>query len=128
MVALDCHTPESSLTSLADIFQVSTTIAMLSDGKSIVPTPKSCDRINRVAASPAGTPITTPMMATRTASPRTILVTSPGSAPSAARNPSSLVRWLVEYAVTPYRPSAASTNVTMQKKVVTCTSNTSSET
>src|SRR5436853_5621522 len=44
---------------------------MLSDGKSIVPTPKSCARINRVAASPAGTPITTPMMATRTASPRT---------------------------------------------------------
>jgi hypothetical protein len=57
--------------------------------------------------------------------PSTIRVTRPGSAPTAARMPNSLVRWLVEYDVTPYRPSAASTSVTMQKKIVTYTSSTS---
>src|SRR2546430_14123837 len=92
--------------------------------KWFVPPQKTCDQTTREPASPAGTPITTPTMATRTASPSTILVTSPGSAPSAARNPSSPVRWLVEYTVTPYRPSAASTNVTIQKNIVTCTSST----
>src|SRR5690348_13088348 len=103
-------------------------MAMPSDGKSIVATPKSCARINCVAASPAGTPIMTPTSATRTASPRTILVTSPGSAPSAARNPNSLVRCLVEYDVSPYSPSAESTRLAMQKNTVTCTSSTSSDT
>jgi hypothetical protein len=66
--------------------------------------------MNRVSATAAARPMPMPTSASvapwRTTMPRT----RPWTAPSAMRIPSSRRRWVTEYAITPYSPSAASTS------------------
>ena len=89
-------------------------------------TPNTRPRMNPTAARPTGMPTATPATASVAPSRTTMRATLDGCAPSAMRSPNSLVRRDVEYAVTPYSPSAARTSVNTPKKVVTFVSSKSS--
>ena len=64
-------------------------------------TPKSRLPTSRVPAKDSPSPTTMPAAASVTPCRTTSFSTSPGSAPRAMRRPSSRVRWLTEYDITP---------------------------
>src|SRR6185503_14250410 len=77
---------------------------------SVALTPNNNVDITRVTAIAPATPTATPISASVSAFPTTLLNTSPGRAPNAILMPISRVRWVTRYDVTPYSPTAAKTS------------------
>ena len=73
-------------------------------------TPNSRLFISAAAPIEHASPSTIPIPASNPASFRIIPCTALRCAPSAIRTPISRVRWLTEYATTPYRPTTPSTS------------------